>query len=99
MNERMLAVMQRRGELLAKIEVQRGQLGRLAEQWKTPLAVASQGVGVVRYLCAHPVLLAGVTVGMAVRRRGMLGVLRVAWRAWKGYRYFIRLAEKRSPRH
>lgn len=99
MNERMLAVMQRRGELLAKIEAQRGQLERLAEQWETPLAVASQGMGVLRYLRAHPVLLAGLTVGMVARRRGMLGVLRVAWRAWRGHRYFTRFAEKLSPRH
>lgn len=92
MNERLSAVMQRRSELLARIAAQRGEVGELAARWQAPLQLADQGIAVVRYLRGHPVLVAGITALIAMRRRNLLGLLRGGWRAWQGYRYFTKLS-------
>ena len=94
MNEKMLAVMQRRGELLAKIASQREQVAQTSARWSAPLAVADQGLAVLRFIRARPVLVAGVAALLVWRRRGVLGVARMGWRAWKGYRYLTGLAAK-----
>lgn len=98
MNKRMFAVVQRRGELLARIEAQRGQVAELGSRWQTPLALADQGIAVARYLRANPVLVAGVAAVVVLRRRGVLGLLRGGLRVWQGYRYFTSVAAKLSSR-
>ncbi|MDD2915332.1 MAG: YqjK-like family protein [Gallionella sp.] len=85
MNKQMLAVMQRRGELLARIAVQREQVAATALRWQTPLALADKGLAVVRFLRSNPVLVAGVLAVAVLRRRGMTGMLAVGWRAWRLY--------------
>jgi len=94
MNERMLAVMQRRGELLTKITSQREQVAQAGARWQTPLALADQGLVVLRFLRSRPVLVAGVAALLVWRRRGMVGVVKTGWRVWKGYRYLTGLAAK-----
>lgn len=94
MNEQMLAVMQRRSELLAKIDAQREQLTRAGVRWRMPLALADQGLAVWRFMRARPVLVAGVTALLVWRRRGAVGAIKLGWRAWKGYRYLTGLAAK-----
>lgn len=94
MNEKMLAVMQRRGELLAKIASQREQVQQVGARWQAPLALADQGLAALRFIRARPVLVAGVAALLVWRRRGALGVARMAWRAWKGYRYLSGIAAK-----
>lgn len=94
MSEKMLAVMQRRGELLARIASQREQVGQVGARWQGPLALADQGVAALRFMRARPVLVAGVTALIVWRRRGAVGTIRMAWRAWKGYRYLTGLAAK-----
>lgn len=94
MNERMLAVMQRRGELLAKIDSQREQVAQAGARWQAPLALADQGLAVLRFMRSKPVLVAGVAALLVWRRRGALGVIKMGWRAWKGYRYLTGLAAK-----
>lgn len=98
MNKQMALVMQRRGELLARIAVQREQVAELGARWQTPLALADQGLAVVRYLRARPVLVAGVVVLLIIRRRGLVGLARSGWMAWKGYRYFTALSAKLSAK-
>lgn len=98
MNKQMALVMQRRGELLARIAVQREQVAELGARWQTPLALADQGLAVVRYLRARPVLVAGVVVLLIIRRRGLVGLARSGWMAWKGYRYFTALSSKLSAK-
>ncbi|MFZ3017184.1 MAG: YqjK-like family protein [Gallionella sp.] len=94
MNEKMLAVMQRRGELLAKIASQREQAAQVGARWRAPLAVADQGLAVLRFMRARPLLVAGVAALLVWRRRGALGAIKMGWRAWKGYRYLTGLAAK-----
>ena len=94
MNERMLVLRQRRGELLAKIAAQREQVTLVGARWRAPLAVADQGLAVLRFVRARPLLVAGVAALLVWRRRGMVGVAKLGWRAWKGYRYLTGLAAK-----
>ena len=94
MNERMLAVMQRRGELLAKITSQREQVVQIGARLEKPLALADQGLAMLRFMRSRPVLVAGVAALLVWRRRGALGVMKLGWRAWKGYRYLTGLAAK-----
>lgn len=94
MNEQMLAVMQRRGELLAKIDSQREQVVQIGARWQAPLALADQGLAALRFMRARPVLVAGVAALLVWRRRGAVGVIKLGWRAWKGYRYLTGLAAK-----
>lgn len=93
-NEQMLAVMQRRGELLAKIDVQREEVAQAGARWQAPLALADQGLAALRFMRSRPVLVACVAALLVWRRRGAVGVARMGWRAWKGYRYLAGLAEK-----
>lgn len=95
MNERLLELRQRRGELLARIAVQRGQVGEIASRCEGPLALADQGLSVFRFLRARPLLVAGVAALLVWRRRGAAGMIRTGWWAWKGYRYLAGIAVKR----
>ena len=94
MSEKMLAVMQRRSELLAKIASQREQVRQGGARWQAPLALADQGLAALRFMRARPVLVAGVAALLMWRRRGVLGVVGMGLRAWKGYRYLTGLAAK-----
>jgi hypothetical protein len=91
MNESLLGIRQRRGELLARIEIQRGQLADLASGWEAPLALADQGIAVVRFLRRHTVLFAGLVALVVVRRQGAAGLFQRAWLAWKSLRHFAHL--------
>ncbi|OGS91814.1 MAG: hypothetical protein A2Z95_07845 [Gallionellales bacterium GWA2_60_18] len=90
----MAAVMQRRGELLARIAAQRGQVADTAARWQAPLAIADRGVAAIRFLRERPLLVAGVATLFVIRRRGMLGLVRLGWMAWKGYRYLGSLKQR-----
>ncbi|HZW24557.1 MAG TPA: YqjK-like family protein [Gallionella sp.] len=94
MNEQILAVMQRRSELLAQIDTQREQVAQAGARWQAPLALADQGLAVLRFMRSRPVLVACVAALVVWRRRGAVGVARMGWRAWKGYRYLMGLAAK-----
>lgn len=85
MNDRMLALRQRRGELLARVEVQRGQLAEIASSWEDQLGIADQGLAVVRFFRAHPLLIAGLSVFVVVRRRGVAGLISSAFLIRKSY--------------
>lgn len=98
MNKRMLEVMQRRGELLARIASQREQMAEIETRWQAPLALADQGLAAMRFLRSNPVLVAGVAALFVIRRRGMVGLVAGVWRAWKGYRYLTAFSAKLSSR-
>ncbi len=98
MNERLLAVMQRRGELLAKIDAQREEVARMGARWQAPLALADQGLAALRSLCSRPLLVAGVAALLVWRRRGLTGLAKTGWKLWKGYRYLSALSAKLSSR-
>lgn len=98
MNEQMLAVMQRRGELLAKISAQREQLAEAGARWEAPLALADQGLAVVRFLRSHPVLVAGAVALFVIRRRGVTGLVSGAWRMWRLYKLAASFSAKIASR-
>lgn len=94
MGDRMSVVMRRRGELLARIAVQRGEIAEYGVRWQAPLALADQGLAVVRYLRVHPALVTAAVVVVVLRRRGVLGLIRGGWRIWQGYRYITMISAK-----
>lgn len=94
MNEQLQAVMQRRGELLAKISSQREQVAQIGARWQAPLALADQGLAALRFLRSRPLLVAGVAALLVWRRRGLAGVAKTGWKLWKGYRYLSALSAR-----
>lgn len=98
MNKQMLEVMQKRGELLARIALQRERVAEMGTRWKAPLALADQGLAAMRFLRSNPVLVAGVAALIVIRRRGVVGLVRGVWRMWKGYRYLNAFSARLSSR-
>jgi len=98
MNRQMLEVMQRRGELLARIASQREEAAQIGARWETPLAFADKCLDAVHFLRSRPALVAGVVALFVVRRRGLIGLARGGVLAWKGYRYFAAFSAKLSSR-
>lgn len=87
MRNKMAELKHRRGELLARIAAQRGQLSEISSNLRTPLVIADRGVAAVRFLRGHPLLGAGVLVFVVLNRRGLAALMRKLLGAWKGYRY------------
>lgn len=98
MGSRMHEVMLRRQALLAKISTQREELAALALNWKTPLHIADQAWVAARFLRSHPLLVAGAAVLVAVRRKGVAGLVKGVWRIWQTYRYVNGVARKMTSR-
>lgn len=86
MSDKTFELMKTRGELLARIAMQREQLSGIEAEWRTPLALADQGVSAVRFLRSHPLLVGGIAAILTIRRRNLAVLLWGLWRAWKGYR-------------
>ncbi|MDD1678411.1 MAG: YqjK-like family protein [Methanomicrobiales archaeon] len=91
MNERLLELRQRRGELLERIDAQRAQLAEIASIWEQPLAIADRGMSVVRFLRDHLPIVVGVAALVVARRRGLRGLLKRALRVWRTFRFFLGL--------
>ncbi len=71
----------RRSAIIDKIDAQRIELAEIAQHFKSPLAVADKGVKVARFIREHPALASGsVLTFWALRRYGVLGLARKAWR-------------------
>jgi len=98
MNDQMFALMQHRSELLARIAVQRKQAAEIGSHLQTPLALADKALAVARFLRSKPMLVAGVVAFIMIRRRGVVGLVKGAWRLWKGYRQFAAFSAKLSSR-
>ena len=94
MNKQMLAVMRRRGELLARIAVQREQVAVTAMRWQAPLALADKGLAAVRFLRSNPVLVAAAVALLVIRRRGVTGLVTAGWRIWRLYKSAVLFSEK-----
>lgn len=98
MNRQMLEVMQHRGNLLARIASQREQVAQIGSHWEAPLAFADKCRAAVHFLRSRPILTAGVAALFIIRRRGLTGLARGGWMAWKGYRYFSAFSAKLSSK-
>ncbi|WP_212785125.1 YqjK family protein [Ferrigenium kumadai] len=98
MNRQLFAVMQRRGELLAKIDAQREQVAQIGARWQAPLALADQGMGALHLLISRPVVVASVVALVVWRRRSLTGLAKTGWKLWKGYRSLSALSARLSSR-
>jgi hypothetical protein len=94
MNQKLFELTQYRGELLARIAVQREQMTEFEAELNAPLALADQGLAAVRFLRRHPLLVAGTMAFFVIRRHSMTGLIWGAWRMWKGYRDLASIPDK-----
>lgn len=84
MNEKLTRLAERRERLVALADAQRTALVRDIEPWRMPMAVADQGLAVLRVIRRHPVWLVGGIVLLVVWRPARAGVwLRRGWITWR----------------
>ena len=94
MKNELLKLRQRRGELLAKIAVQRDEFAELGGYLKIPLDVADRGIMAVRYMRSRPLLVSGALALVVVYRHGLSGLWKRGWRMWRGYRFITSMTSK-----
>lgn len=83
MSERLIRLRARRAVLIARIQVQRGELYQRLLPWRRPLAMADRAWGAFRYLQQHPAVVMGIGFAVAVARpRRALIWVRRGWLAW-----------------
>lgn len=84
---RMMEVALHKERLIARAGAQRAAISDGFRQLQGPIEIADGAVSVVRYLKAHPVLVAvAVAVLVALRGRGLLSItgrLFTLWRLWR----------------
>lgn len=70
MNEKLIALAERRQQLIHKIATQRIALVQNMEPLRQPLVVAEHGIEVIRYFRKYPILMAGVSAltGILMRK-------------------------------
>lgn len=84
MNGKSTRLAERRERLVAQAAAQRAALAQNLAPWRAPLALADQGVAVLRYLGRHPALLVGATLTIAALRPKRLGRgIGLVWGAWQ----------------
>lgn len=84
MNKTLLQIAARRERIIAKAASQRGALAQHVEPWRTPLALADQGINVLRYLKHHPEGIVGVLIVLAaVRPKRIATWLGRGWVSWQ----------------
>ncbi len=73
MSDRADELIRRRAELIAACAAQRVGVEVYVGALARPIALADRGLGVLRYLRSHPLLLGALTAALVVaRRRGLL---------------------------
>ena len=98
MTDPMSALMQRRGELLAKIAAQRGDVAGIAARLSTPLGIVDRGIAVIRFIGARPSLTAAIIAVFVARRHGMASLARSSLILWGGYRRLSSILARLSLR-
>jgi len=84
MNKTLLRIAERRECIVAQAASQRGLLAQHVEPWRMPLALADQGITVLRYLKHHPEGIVGVSVLLLALRRGRIASwLGRGWVSWQ----------------
>lgn len=94
MNKRMMVVMQRRGALLARIATQREQVASIGRRWRTPLALADRVLTLAHFLRSKPMLVVSMAAIIAIRRRGVTGIVTAVWPIWKLYKAAVSFSAK-----
>lgn len=85
MNEELTRLVQRRERLVAQAAAQRIALAQGIEPWRTPLALADQGLDALRFIKNHPLwVVGGGLLLLTAVRPGRAGKwLGMGWTAWK----------------
>lgn len=89
MNDKLIRLAARREQLIAQAATQRMALAQSIEPWRAPLALADQGLAVVRLIKSRPAWLVGAALLLAVvrpagLRSGRMGKwLRRGWVTWQ----------------
>ena len=84
MNGKLIRLAERRERLIAQAAAQRVALAHSLEPWRTPLALADQGLAVLRYIKRNPAWIVGGVVLLAALRPGSAGKwLRRSWVTWQ----------------
>ena len=80
MNDKLMQLAERREDLVAQAAAQRMVLAQNIEPWRTPLALADQGLAVLRFIKSHPAWITGGGALFAALRPGRVGKwLRRGW--------------------
>lgn len=62
-------------------------IGESFRQLRDPIAIVDRGVGIARFLRAHPVFVAAAVAALVVfRRHGLVSVAGRAYSAWQAWR-------------
>lgn len=84
MNKKLIRLAERRSQLVAQAAAQRTALAHNLEPWRARLALADQGVAVLRYIGRHPALMVGAALLIAIWRPRRAGKwLQRGWVVWK----------------
>lgn len=91
MNQRLVAIWDRRARLLERAAREREDVERALALWSQPLGFVDRCVGAIRYVMARPPLIAGAVLVLAlVRPLRTLRWARRAFALWQGYRWLTR---------
>jgi YqjK-like protein len=83
---------ERRAALVSKAAQQRMQLTASFEALRAPLALADQGLNVVRNIAKHPFIVTGVVaLAVVAKPKRWIFILESGWMAWR-----LALAAKRK---
>lgn len=83
MNKKLIRLAERRSQLAAQAAAQRTALAHNLEPWRARLALADQGVAVLRYIGRHPALMVGAALLVAIWRPRRAGKwLQRGWVVW-----------------
>jgi len=84
MSDKLTQLARRREHLVAQAAAQRMALAQNIEPWRTPLALADQGLAALRFVRSHPVWIIGGGVLLTALRPGHVWKwLRRSWVAWQ----------------
>jgi hypothetical protein len=84
MNKTLTRLAERRNQLVTQAAAQRAVLAHDLEPWRTRLALADQGIAVIRYVKRHPALLVGAALLIAALRPRHFGTwLQRGWVVWQ----------------
>ncbi len=90
MNPNLTRLAERRERLVAQAARQRTALAQNIEPWRTPLAVADQGLAALSFLRRHPALIVvGGVVLASLRSGGTMRWLRRGWVSWQVVRKLL----------
>ena len=91
----LIELARRKERLIARAAAQRRVIADAYHRWQKPAAMVDRGVAVVRFLKAHPLLLAvGAVVAAAAGRRNLLRLAGRGWVAWRAGRGLVAWARR-----